>query len=123
MNDVILANQNPIHEIPLNNRKIVKVRPSGVRSKTSRYPTAVKVMTVMYSASESGCPSIQTYPSVPSTLSNARTASVQRNRGSNADIARVGDNWLGLRESNRRIGRARPARKLGNTRPFGHFVP
>ncbi len=84
----------------------MKVRPVGVRSKTSEYPTAVKVMTVMYSASESGCPSIQTYPSVPSTMSNTRTASVQRNLGRNADIVPVGENWLGLREPNRRIGRA-----------------
>jgi hypothetical protein len=43
----------------------VNVRPVGLRSKTSEYPTAVTVMTVMYSASASGCPSIQTYPSVP----------------------------------------------------------
>ena len=47
MNDVMLANQNPIHEIPHNNRIIVKVRPVGVRSNTSEYPTAVTVMTVM----------------------------------------------------------------------------
>jgi len=47
MNDVMLANQNPIHEIPYNNRITVKARPVGVRSNTSEYPTAVTVMTVM----------------------------------------------------------------------------
>ena len=54
MNDVMLANQKPIHEIPHSRRKIVKLRPLGVSSQTSSYPTALKVMTVMYSASESG---------------------------------------------------------------------
>ena len=87
------------------------------------YPTAVNVMTVMYRASESGCPSIQTYPSVPRRMSNLRTTSVQRNLGRNAAIVPVGENRMGLREPNRRIGGARPARKLGNTRPLRHFFP